>query len=576
MKIIMGLLKQYTVQIVITSVLLFADALITLNIPQCMSEIVDKGIQQSDLAYIFFMGKRMVVLSVISMICILFASYLAIRIVISFTCDLKEAIFCRVMRWGQKEYEQFTAASLITRTNSDVEKVYLALDFLIQGLVSSLVFAVGGIIKSVTRAKSLSWIIIATIPLVVGVAVFVLLYTLPNVQKLKTTMDRINLLSRENMRGIRVIKAFGKEEYQQKKYDACNRQLYLLSKQVQKINAISFPFIILVLNMAMLLVVWVGAKAVADNLATVGNIMEYIQYVNLVVSGFMILATASSTIPDVIVSLRRISEIFQVEIQTTERIKNDVRNGKENKMKGVQFKNVSYRYDSSSEDVIRNVSFFAKPGEITAIIGSTGCGKTTLMNLIPGLYDIGSGEVSVNGIPVSEWNPKELRQRIAFVTQDTRLLSGTLEENLKAGKEQIDQFSMKKALEDAQLADWIEGQTEPYQMFITREGMNLSGGQKQRVSIARALVQNTDILILDDSLSALDTKTSYQLRCRLQEQKKDKVILMVSQRIDTIMDAEQIIVLDNGEIAGKGTHETLLKNCKVYQELAASQLQEVG
>lgn len=576
MKIIMGLLKQYTVQIVITSILLFADALITLNIPQCMSEIVDKGIQQSDLAYVFFMGKRMVVLSVISMICILFASYLAIRIVISFTCDLKEAIFCRVMRWGQKEYEQFTAASLITRTNSDVEKVYLALDFLIQGLVSSLVFAVGGIIKSVTRAKSLSWIIIATIPLVVGVAVFVLLYTLPNVQKLKTTMDRINLLSRENMRGIRVIKAFGKEEYQQKKYDACNRQFYLLSKQVQKINAISFPFIILVLNMAMLLVVWVGAKAVADNLATVGNIMEYIQYVNLVVSGFMILATASSTIPDVIVSLRRISEIFQVEIQTTERIKNDVRNGKENKMKGVQFKNVSYRYDSSSEDVIRNVSFFAKPGEITAIIGSTGCGKTTLMNLIPGLYDIGSGEVSVNGIPVSEWNPKELRQRIAFVTQDTRLLSGTLEENLKAGKEQIDQFSMKKALEDAQLADWIEGQTEPYQMFITREGMNLSGGQKQRVSIARALVQNTDILILDDSLSALDTKTSYQLRCRLQEQKKDKVILMVSQRIDTIMDAEQIIVLDNGEIAGKGTHETLLKNCKVYQELAASQLQEVG
>lgn len=576
MKIIMGLLKQYTVQIVITSILLFADALITLNIPQCMSEIVDKGIQQSDLAYVFFMGKRMVVLSVISMICILFASYLAIRIVISFTCDLKEAIFCRVMRWGQKEYEQFTAASLITRTNSDVEKVYLALDFLIQGLVSSLVFAVGGIIKSVTRAKSLSWIIIATIPLVVGVAVFVLLYTLPNVQKLKTTMDRINLLSRENMRGIRVIKAFGKEEYQQKKYDACNRQLYLLSKQVQKINAISFPFIILVLNMAMLLVVWVGAKAVADNLATVGNIMEYIQYVNLVVSGFMILATASSTIPDVIVSLRRISEIFQVEIQTTERIKNDVRNGKENKMKGVQFKNVSYRYDSSSEDVIRNVSFLAKPGEITAIIGSTGCGKTTLMNLIPGLYDIGSGEVSVNGIPVSEWNPKELRQRIAFVTQDTRLLSGTLEENLKAGKEQIDQFSMKKALEDAQLADWIEGQTEPYQMFITREGMNLSGGQKQRVSIARALVQNTDILILDDSLSALDTKTSYQLRCRLQEQKKDKVILMVSQRIDTIMDAEQIIVLDNGEIAGKGTHETLLKNCKVYQELAASQLQEVG
>ncbi|KPU26366.1 ABC transporter [Caloranaerobacter sp. TR13] len=520
--------------------------------------------------YIINTGIKMLLISLISALCIVGVGFLASRTAAGLARNLRMAVFTKVQSFSKAEIDKFSTASLITRTTNDITQIQMLIVIIIRMVFYAPIMGVGGIIKALDKSQSMSWVIgVAIIALLILITT-VFLTALPKFRVIQKLIDRLNLITRENLSGMMVIRAFNNQDFEEKRFDQANKNLTNTNLFVNRIMAVMFPTMMLIMNGITILIVWVGAHQIANSSMQVGDMMAFMQYAMQIIFAFLMMSFMFIMIPRASVAAQRIAEVLDTEVEIK-----DPKNPKSaNKnLKGVvEFKNVSFRYPGAEEDVLKNISFKALPGETTAIIGSTGSGKSTLVNLILRLYDVTEGQVLVDGVDVREITQNELRDKIGYVPQKSSLFSGTIESNLKYANENASEADLKEAADIAQAMEFIKEKTDGFKTKISQGGTNLSGGQKQRLSIARALVKKPEIFIFDDSFSALDFKTAAALRKALKEKAKSSTIILIAQRISTVMNAEQIIVLDEGRIVGKGKHKELMESCKTYQEIALSQL----
>ncbi|MCJ8013979.1 ABC transporter ATP-binding protein/permease [Paenibacillus sp. KQZ6P-2] len=529
---------------------------------------VDIGSLQN--AYILKTGLIMLLIALGGAAATVGVGYLSARIAAGVAKKIRRDIFEKVESFSNNEFDKFSTSSLITRTTNDVTQVQTLLIMGIRIMCYAPILGIGGIIMVLKENSSMTWII--------GVAVFLLLLligvifsiAMPKFKLIQKLIDRLNLVSRENLSGLMVVRAFGTQKFEENRFDAANTDLTQTNLFINRVMVFMMPAMMLIMNFITLLIVWVGSKQIADSAMQVGDMMAFIQYAMQIIMSFLMISMMFIMVPRASVSAGRIAEVLNTEPSIL-----DPKDPKpfNNSNRGlVEFRNVSFRYENAEEDVLHNISFTAKPGETTAIIGSTGAGKSTLINLIPRFYDATAGEIFVNGVNVKEVTQHDLHDQIGYVPQKGVLLSGTIASNLRYGKRDATDEDVQKAAEIAQAQEFISKQEEGYDKAISEGGTNVSGGQKQRLSIARALVKKPPIYIFDDSFSALDYKTDVALRRALKEQTGDSTVLIVAQRVSTIMTAEQIIVINDGEVVGIGTHEELLRDCPTYYEIASSQL----
>ena len=533
-------------------------------------ETIGLDTQQLQIGYIINIGLKMLGLALIGMLASILVTYFASRIAARMGRDLRSNVFRKVLSFTNKEMDQFSTASLITRSTNDIQQVQMLIVMLIRIVIYSPILAVGGIIKVIQTNTSMTWI------LAVGVgAIFLLIGTLmiiamPKFKIMQKLVDRINLVMREILSGLPVIRAFSTVEHEEKRFDKANIDLTRNTLFVGRTMTFMMPALMLIMNLISVLIVWAGAHGIENGTMQVGDLIAFIQYTMQIIMSFLMLTMVSIILPRAAVAAKRIDEVLSTEISVL-----DSENPVElnTGMKGVlEFRNVSFRYPNAEEDVLSDISFIAKPGETTAIIGSTGSGKSTLINLIPRFYDVTAGSILLNGTDISKIAQKKLRDKLGIVPQKGILFTGSIESNIKYGNPGATEDEMKRAAMIAQAEEFIDSKPEEYQTAISQGGTNVSGGQKQRLSIARAIAKNPEVYIFDDSFSALDYKTDAVLRKTLKEEISDSTLIIVAQRISTIMNAEQILVLDEGRIVGKGTHKELLKRCDVYQQIASSQL----
>ncbi|KGG79832.1 ABC transporter [Caloranaerobacter azorensis H53214] len=520
--------------------------------------------------YIINTGIKMLLISLISALCIIGVGFLASKTAAGLARNLRMAVFTKVQSFSKAELDKFSTASLITRTTNDITQIQMLIVIIIRTVFYAPIMAVGGIIKALDKSQSMSWVIgVAVISLLILITT-VFLTALPKFRVIQNLIDRLNLITRENLSGMMVIRAFNNQDFEEKRFDQANKNLTNTNLLVNRIMAVMFPTMMLIMNGITLLIVWVGAHQIANSSMQVGDMMAFMQYAMQIIFAFLMMSFMFIMIPRASVAAQRIAEVLDTEVKIK-----DPENPKSSnkKLKGlVEFKNVSFRYPGADEDVLKNISFKALPGETTAIIGSTGSGKSTLVNLILRFYDVTNGQILVDGVDVRDISQNELRDKIGYVPQKSYLFSGTIESNLKYANENASEADMNEAAGIAQAIEFIKEKADGFKSKIAQGGANLSGGQKQRLSIARALIKKPEIFIFDDSFSALDFKTSAVLRKALNEKTKSSTIILVAQRISTVMNAEQIIVLDEGRIVGKGKHKELMESCKTYQEIALSQL----
>ncbi len=531
---------------------------------------VDTGSLQ--MSYLYSAGLLMLLYALIIAFCTILTTLLGARIGSGLARDLRSTVYEKVLRFSSKEINQFSNASLITRCTNDIQQIQMVIIMILRMVLYAPILGIGALFKVLGTNQSMAWII----GLAVGVIlllIFVLMgIAMPKFTKLQKLIDRINLVSREILTGLPVIRAFSREKHEEERFDTANKNQMKTNLFVTRLMAMMMPVMMLVMNGVSVLIIWVGAAHIDAGDMQVGDIMAYIQYTMQIIMSFLMLSMMSIMLPRAIVSANRVSEVLDTEISITNPSKKEIKSFDKNKTGIVEFKNVSFKYPGASENVISNITFTAKPGETTAIIGSTGSGKSTLVNLIPRFYDVTEGEVIVNGVNVKNVNLGELRDKIGYVPQKGFLFSGTIGSNIAYSNKNMSQEQIEKAAEIAQAQEFIESKYDTYDNEISQGGTNVSGGQRQRLSIARAIAKNPDIYIFDDSFSALDYKTDAALRKALNSYTENSTVIIVAQRISTVLRAEQIIVLDNGEIAGTGTHKELLENCEVYKQIASSQL----
>ena len=530
------------------------------------------GLELSDLQndYMFKMGAIMIATTLVIIVASIAVGYIAAKLSAGVARNLRKDIFEKVQSFSEKEFKKIGASSLITRTTNDVMQVQNLIFMVLRIVFFAIIMMIGAIIMITRTASSMLWILVLGFALILVLIIIMLVISMPKFKIFQSLIDKLNLISRETLNGIMVIRAFGTQKYEEKRFDKANFELANTMFFIDKVMAFMMPAMTIIMNLLTLLIVWVGADKIAGSSLQVGNMMAAIQYTMQVMMSFLMISMLFIMFPRALVSINRISEVLNMKIDIK-----DPAQPKEfdkNKMGYVEFKNVSFRYDDADEDVLQNISFVAKPGETTAIIGSTGSGKTTILKLIPRFYDVTGGELLVNGVNIKDVNLYDLHETIAYIPQKPSLLSGTIESNLKYGKKDASMETVEKCAEIAQAKEFIDEKENKYEETISQAGTNISGGQKQRLSIARALVKGAPIYLFDDCFSALDFKTDLNLRNALKENFKDVTKIIVAQRINTIIDAEQIIVLEEGKIVGKGTHEELMKNCKTYKEIADSQL----
>lgn len=563
-------LKPFILLIFITFILVIIQAITDLFLPDYMSKIVDIGIVNNDLDYIFNIGIRMLVISLIGALCAIFISFLASKISSRFAKNIRKEVFSKVETFSLLEIEKFGVSSLITRTTNDVNEVQLFIFMLLRVLFAAPIMAIGGYIKAIEKSSSMAWIIaLSILSLLIGV-IILLIIVLPKVKILQKSIDRLNLVIREHLIGVKDVRAFNNEEYQENKFNKANINYSNVNLFLNRIVSLVNPIVILIMNITVIMIVWFGAKQIELGNFQVGNLMAFIQYVMQIIMSFLMLSMVFSTLPRATVSMQRI-----VEVINTDPIIKDIDNPNsinKNNPGVIEFKNVSFKYPDAKENVLNNISFKVKPNQVTAFVGSTGSGKSTLVNLLLRFYDATEGEILIGNTNIKNLSQRDLRDNIGYVPQEGILFSGNIESNLKYGKIDARNDELHEASLISEALNFIKKRKKGFKSIVAQGGANFSGGQKQRLSIARALIKNPNIYIFDDSFSALDFKTDKKIRNNLKNMTKDKTILIVAQRINTIMDANQIIVLDKGEIVGKGTHNELLENCPIYKEIALSQL----
>ena len=564
-------LKPYWWQVII---LLLATALqvyTTLRLPALMADIINNGIVPGDINYIWMTGLRMIGIAVVSAGATLISSYFAARVGTSYARDIRHAVFTKVINFNLLDLKDFSTASLITRTTNDVNQVQMVTVMLLSIMLRAPLFLVISVIMAMQIAPDMSWIIWIGAAAIIGSATMIMALVMPKFKIFQELIDKLTLITRENLTGLKVVRAFDNEKLEKKKFVKNNDRLTKILIYIDKILELQNPLINIIFNGTTLLCTWVGISLLTKDFAYLGNMMAFAQYVGHVMMAFLMMSMIFVTLPRANVSAHRINAV----LKTTTKIKwNDKTNGVPEKQASVEFRKVDFCYPEASEKVLDDVSFVARAGETTAFIGSTGSGKSTLINLVPRFYEATSGEVLVNGLPVKEYAKKDLIQRIGFVPQRGVLFAGSIKSNIKFGVPNASDEQMHKAARIAQAENFIEKLPEKYNAHIAQGGTNVSGGQKQRLSIARAICKNPDIFIFDDAFSALDMKTDAKLREALGEVTESAVVLIVAQRISTIKDADQILVLDDGHVVGKGKHLELLKSCKVYQEIVKSQLSD--
>lgn len=565
-------LKPYSGIIFCAIALLFLQATCDLALPDYMADIVNTGVMSGKISYIIKTGTTMLLITLLGTAASVTVGFLASRTAAGVAHDLRFNVFKKVEQFASAEFDKFSTASLITRTTNDITQIQTVLVMMIRLVFYAPIMGVGGVFKAISSSSSMSWIIGVAVICLVGTIMVLFSLVMPKFKKVQKLVDRLNLVTRENIEGMLVIRAFNTQKFELNRFDKANADLTATNLFVNRAMAMMMPTMMLIMNLVTVIIVWVGAKQVSEFHMNIGDMMAYMQYAMQIIMAFLMMSLMFIMIPRAAVSADRIAEVLETEASILD--PEAPVSFKEDFQPTIEFHNVNFAYPGGQDNVLHNINFSAKAGQTTAIIGSTGSGKSTLVNLVMRFYDVTSGEILIDGHDLRTVMRRSLRDKIGYVPQKSVLFSGSIRSNLMYGDKNSSVENLEKASSIAQATEFITSKDDGFESIIAQGGTNVSGGQKQRLSIARALVKNAPIYIFDDSFSALDLKTDQKLRAALKRDTGKSTILLVAQRVSTIMNADQIIVLDNGYIVGLGTHDELLKNCEVYQEIAYSQLSE--
>ncbi|HYF96193.1 MAG TPA: ABC transporter ATP-binding protein [Symbiobacteriaceae bacterium] len=564
-------LKPYSLFVTVILILAFFQSLSELYLPNLMADIVNLGIAGNDVPYIWRTGGWMLLVAAAGTAGAVVTAYLSSDVAAGFGRDLRSKVFARVESFSLHEFDKIGTSTLITRTTNDITQVQQVVIMILRFMVTAPMMAIGGITMAVSKDTTLSWLIVVVIPVLLGIIIFLGSKGFPLFKAMQAKIDKMNLVVREGLTGIRVIRAFHRIDREKARFHDANVDLMQTAVKVNILMATMMPIMLLLMNFTSIAVIWFGGHRVDAGHMQVGDMMAFIQYLIQIMFSFVMVSMMFIFIPRASASAVRINEV----LETVPEISDPAQPKRADGVRGyVEFRDVTFSYPGAEAPAISHISFAAKPGEVTAIIGGTGSGKSTLVNLIPRFYDVDSGSILIDGVDVRELTQRDLRAKIGFVPQKADLFSGTIAENIRYGKKGATEEEVQRAAAIAQATEFIDGMQDGFGHDISQGGTNVSGGQKQRLTIARALVRRPEIYVFDDNFSALDFKTDARLRAALRKETAEATVLVVAQRISTVMDADRIIVLDDGEVAGIGTHRELLKNCQVYYEIASSQLAE--
>ena len=572
MKHILRIFSGYWLMFIILVGFTYAMVMANLWLPDKMSEIVNNGIIKQDMPAIWQNGLAMILVTAAGGLCSIVIGFLASRIATGMAQKLRTELFERVESFALADFNKFSTASLITRSTNDIQQIQMTSILLLRLALMAPIMAVGGLQKAIHNAPDLSWIIALAVSVLLVVIAVLFVIAVPRFKKLQTLVDKLNLVTRENLVGLKVIRAFHNEKIEQKKFQQANTELNKMGLFLNRLMMLLDPIMTLVMNFSSVAIVWFGAHLISSGNLQIGNMMAFLEYAMQVIISFLLLSMVFIMVPRAAVSVKRVGEVLDtlpsiVDPPSPQRLPNDA-TGK------IEFKDVTFTYPDADLPVLSSINFTAEPGQTTAFIGSTGSGKSTLINLIPRFYDVSAGQILLDGVDIRQLKLEDLYDQIGYVPQKGVLFSGTIASNIKYGNAKASQKLVEKSAKIAQAAEFVSELKNGYKNDIAQGGSNVSGGQRQRLSIARAIAVEPNVYIFDDSFSALDFKTDAKLRSALAKETKHKTVLIVGQRINTIMNADKIIVLDEGKIVGQGTHQELMKNCQVYQEIAASQLSE--
>lgn len=535
-------------------------------------EDMGEDVDAIQMKYLIVSGGKMLLMALIIMMAAISVTFLSARVAASLGHDLRNSVYRKVMSFSSREYHKFSTASLITRSTNDVQQVQMVMAMMFRIVLYAPILGIGGVIRVLNTDASMTWILGVAVVLILAVIILLFMIAMPKFTKLQTLIDKLNLVSREILTGIPVIRAFSREKHEEERFEEANKTLTKTNLFVNRCMTFMMPVMMLIMNGVSVLIIYSGSHAVDNGTMQVGNVMAFIQYAMQIIISFLMITAMSIMLPRANVAALRIDEILKTEVSIKD--PEDPEHPHREERGTVEFNHVSFAYPEAGENVLTDIHFKAEKGETVAIIGSTGSGKSTLVNLIPRFYDVTEGSVSIDGVDVRDMSQKELRDCLGYVPQKGVLFSGTIDSNIRYGKTDISEEEVKTAARIAQAQDFIEEKPKGYHSPIAQGGTNVSGGQKQRLSIARAIAKKPEIFIFDDSFSALDFKTDSRLRGALKEHTKDATTIIVAQRISTILHADRIIVLDDGHMAGMGTHAELMKKCEVYRQIAMSQLSE--